>query len=190
MLAIPSYREAARAATKRTAFGAVKVTTASATFAFVLAGMAVPASAEQIQGKCSEAFGRVTCIYNDPTVTDYLLSIPSGVSELNIEAHGAAGGDGGSVNSKILAPEAARAAWSQRRSRFRPTRSCTFWWAGTEGTRTVRRPVRAVVTAAPTAAPARPAVEVAVALPASASSNPAPTPASSWPAAVAVPVEP
>jgi hypothetical protein len=104
MAAIPPH-DRAGAAVKRTALGAVKVTATGATIAFVMASTAVPAFAEQIPGRCSEALGRVTCVYNDPTVADYVLHVPAGVSDVSIEAHGAAGGDGGTVNSKVPAPK-------------------------------------------------------------------------------------
>jgi hypothetical protein len=93
------------AVTVRTAFGAAKVTATGATIAFVLAGTAAPAFAVQLPGKCASSLDRVSCTYNDPTVADYVLPIPLGVNEVSIQAHGAAGGDGGTVNPKVPAPQ-------------------------------------------------------------------------------------
>jgi hypothetical protein len=107
MSAIPPCGDPGGAALRRTAFSAVKLTATGASVAFILAGTAVPASAETIQGKCSTALDHVTCVYSDPTVNDYVLRIPSGVTDVNIEARGAGGGDGGTVNDKIPAPHGA-----------------------------------------------------------------------------------
>jgi hypothetical protein len=105
MAANPLGDDAARSVALRTAYGAAKLTATGATVAFVLAGTAVPAFAQQVPGKCVTTLDRVTCTYNDPTVDDYVLQVPLGVSEVTIEARGAAGGDGGTVSSKVPAAE-------------------------------------------------------------------------------------
>jgi hypothetical protein len=39
----------------------------------------------------------VTCVYDKPTVTDYVLRVPAGVTEVHIEGRGAGGGNGGAI---------------------------------------------------------------------------------------------
>jgi hypothetical protein len=104
-MAVNPGGDAGRTLVARTALGAGKATAAGATIAFVLAGTAVPAFADQVPGKCTTALGHVTCVYNDPTVNGYVLDIPAGVTQVSIEARGAAGGDGGTVSSKIPSAE-------------------------------------------------------------------------------------
>jgi hypothetical protein len=67
--------------------------------------MVVPAAAQTV-GNCSAPapLGTVTCVYDDPAVTDYLLRVPAGVTDVHIDARGAAGGSGGTVNPGVPAP--------------------------------------------------------------------------------------
>jgi hypothetical protein len=88
--------------TARSARGAVTVTGAAITL--VLAGTALPAAA-RTAGQCSapDPLGTVTCVYDDPALTDYALRVPAGVSEVHVDARGAAGGDGGTVEAGVPA---------------------------------------------------------------------------------------
>src|SRR5207245_2188912 len=75
-----------RSAGKLTAVGTIS--------ALILAGTAVPASASEAPGNCNTApTGKVTCVYDKPVVSHYTLHIPAGVTEVHIDARGAAGGD-------------------------------------------------------------------------------------------------
>jgi len=96
-------------ATARIAFGAVKVTATGATIAFMLAATAVPAAATEVEGNCSSPTqsDTVTCLYDQPLVSHYVLRIPAGVTEVHIDAHGAAGGDGGTINPRRHAVQGA-----------------------------------------------------------------------------------
>jgi hypothetical protein len=89
-----------RSAGKLTAVGAIS--------AFILAGTAVPASAAEAPGNCNTSpTGKVTCVYDKPVVSHYTLRIPTGVTEVHIDARGAAGGDGGTINPRKRAVEGA-----------------------------------------------------------------------------------
>jgi hypothetical protein len=81
---------------------------AGAISAFVLAGTALPAAAAEAPGNChTSPTDKVTCVYDKPLVSHYLLRIPAGVTEVHIDAHGAAGGDGGTINPRRRAVEGA-----------------------------------------------------------------------------------
>lgn len=99
-----------RAAPARTSRGAIMGTATGAAIAFVLAGTAVPAAAAQTADVCGarSSLGVVTCVYDSPAVTHYALRVPAGVTDVHIEARGAAGGNGGSINSRMLAPQGGR----------------------------------------------------------------------------------
>jgi hypothetical protein len=86
--------------TVRIARSAARGTAGGATIACLVAGTAVPAGAAQGAGKCAAAtrLGTVSCVYADPAFTDYVLVVPAGVDDVYIEARGAAGGDGGTIN--------------------------------------------------------------------------------------------
>ncbi|WP_344609906.1 glycine-rich protein, partial [Sporichthya brevicatena] len=73
------------------------------TLAVVLGGTGVPAAGASVAGECSSptALGVVTCTYDDPSATDYLLRVPAGVRDVRITAHGAAGGAGGVLRSDV-----------------------------------------------------------------------------------------
>lgn len=90
----------------RTAPVAAKLTAAGASVAFVLAATALPAAAAEARGNCGSAtaLGSVTCVYDDPTVTNYVLRVPAGVTDVHIDARGAAGGNGGAINTQRTAP--------------------------------------------------------------------------------------
>lgn len=92
-----------------TALGMVKATARGTAITVVLGGtMAAPAAAQasETSGHCSSpsVLGTVTCVYRNPTVTDYVLRVPAGVTELHIEARGAGGGRGGAIEP-ARAPE-------------------------------------------------------------------------------------
>jgi hypothetical protein len=100
---VPSRSTAARVAR----YGA-RGTAVGATIAFVLAGTIVPAAAQPAYtDPCGPptSLGVITCVYDNPDVTDYALRVPAGVGEVRVEARGGAGGDGGTVNSRIPAPQ-------------------------------------------------------------------------------------
>jgi hypothetical protein len=85
-----------------------KVTATGATAAVMMAAMAIPAAAAEAPGNChTSATDRVICVFDKPLVTHYLLRIPAGVTEVHIDAHGAAGGDGGTLNPRRRAVEGA-----------------------------------------------------------------------------------
>jgi hypothetical protein len=100
-------RGAGGATKARTAFGGVKLTAVGASLIFVLAGTAPGAAAAATTGNCGAAaeLGTVTCVFDNPTVDDYTLRIPDGVTEVHIDARGAAGGRGGAINSVRAAPQ-------------------------------------------------------------------------------------
>jgi Glycine rich protein len=96
------------AASPRSAGSALKLTAAGATIAFVLAGTAVPAAAAERSGDCAPALlGTVTCVYDRPAVSNYVFRVPAGVTEVHIDARGAGGGDGGTINFRRPAPQGA-----------------------------------------------------------------------------------
>src|SRR4051812_34104295 len=98
--------ESGRVAPVQIARIAAKATAAGATIALMFAGTAIPAAAAETTNPCGPAssLGVVTCIYDDPAITNYALRVPAGVTDMHIEARGAAGGDGGTIDSRIPAP--------------------------------------------------------------------------------------
>jgi hypothetical protein len=90
-----------------------RVTVTGATLAFVLAGTGVPAAGAQPvaskPGTCTAptALGTVVCVYDDPAVQNYVLKVPAGVNVVRVAAHGAAGGDGGTLDRRVAAPHGA-----------------------------------------------------------------------------------
>jgi hypothetical protein len=98
---------ASRAVTARTARHMFRATVPAAAISLVLAGTALPASAAETSGNCGAPStpGTVTCAYDNPTVTNYVFHVPAGVTDVHIAARGAAGGDGGTINSRVHAPK-------------------------------------------------------------------------------------
>ncbi len=110
MAAIPLGNDPSCLATRRIALRAAAVTATGAALTMMLAGAAIPASAAQTtgqaRGECSapSVLGSVSCVYLNPT-DNYVLRVPAGVTELHIEARGAGGGSGGTIDSVRHAPE-------------------------------------------------------------------------------------
>src|ERR1700759_3743987 len=98
--------DAAGTTRTRGALGAARTTAIGASIAFVLAGTALPASTAHTSGNCgaASALGTVTCVYDSPTIRGYALRVPAGVTEVHIDARGAAGGRGGTIISERAAP--------------------------------------------------------------------------------------
>ena len=102
--AVPWLSRFVDSRTARIARSAAKGTATGTTFACVLAGPAAAAAA-QPAGNCAAPtrLGTVTCVYANPAVTDHLLRVPAGVRNVHIEARGAAGGHGGTIDPLMAA---------------------------------------------------------------------------------------
>lgn len=81
--------------------GRMAVTGAAVTV--FLGSSALPAAGARTAGPCSAptALGIVTCVYDDASVRHHTLRIPTGVHDVRITAHGAAGGAGGTLRSDV-----------------------------------------------------------------------------------------
>lgn len=100
MPATPPGHDQHRVTTRRNARRAARVSATGAAITVALAGTALPATAAQTSGSCAvlAPLNSVTCVYGNPTVTDYALRVPAGVTEVHIEARGGGGGRGSSVD--------------------------------------------------------------------------------------------
>ncbi|MGQ0845559.1 MAG: hypothetical protein ACT4QF_15660 [Sporichthyaceae bacterium] len=89
--------------------GILKASANGAIGAVLLTGVWIPSAAAQPHDDCGapSVLGTVTCVYDDPSVADYLLRIPAGVREVHVEARGAGGGNGGVIEPGD-APEGGR----------------------------------------------------------------------------------